>query len=128
MINTPVKQLEERMSEIHPGLQFLIFVAVFLVILIVGNLIGAGIIMGLYGMKTLMAIGSMNTTTPHFLTALWILQIAGTTLPILCGAVFFAAVIVREPRGYLKTTFKFSWILLILVFVIMFCSNPVIEF
>jgi membrane protease YdiL (CAAX protease family) len=128
MINTPVKHLEERMSTIHPGLQFLIFAGVFLIILFVGNLIGAGIVMALYGLKTLMAITSMNTTTPHFLAALWILQITGTTLPILGAAVFFATVIVREPRGYLKTTFKFSWILLILVFAIMFCSNPIIEY
>jgi len=128
MINTPVKHLEERISSIHPGLQFLIFAGVFLVILIVGNVIGAGIIMGLYGLKTLGAMSSLNTATPHFLAALWILQIAGTTLPILGAAVFFAAVIVREPRGYLKTTFRFSGILLLLVFVIMFCSNPVIEY
>ena len=116
------------MSSIHPGLQFLIFVGAFLLILIVGNAIGAGIVVGLYGLKTLMAISSMNITTPHFLAALWILQITGTTLPIFGGAVFFALVIVREPRGYLKTTFKFSWVLLVLVFALMFFSNPVIEY
>jgi membrane protease YdiL (CAAX protease family) len=128
MINTPVKQLEEGQNDINPRLQFLIFIGVFLGTLFVGNLIGAGIVIALYGLKTLMAVASANIATPHFLASLWILQITGTTLPILGGSVFFANVIVREPRGYLKTTFKFSGILLVLVFAIMLCSNPVIEY
>jgi hypothetical protein len=60
MINTPYKQLESEDTKIRPGLQFLIFIGVFAGIFFVGNLIGAGIVIALYGMKTFMALASLN--------------------------------------------------------------------
>jgi hypothetical protein len=114
--------------QVHPALQFLIFIGIFIVILILGNIIGAGIVFVLYGLKTLTALASLNISTPHFIPAIWILQLTGTTFPIFAAPVFFAFVVVREPDEYIKPSFHFSWILLLLVLAIMFISNPVIEF
>jgi len=124
MINTPYKQLQK---DIHPGLQLLIFAGIFLLVMIVCNIIAAGLVIAIYGMKTLMAIAAINTSTPHLINALWILQITGTTLPIIAAPVFFSWVIVREPQEYIKANFRFHWGLIILVFLIMFMSNPTIE-
>ncbi len=128
MINTPVKQSEKDYNQLHPVLQLLIFIGISIGALILGNLIGLGMITALYGLKTLNAIQSLNIGAPHFANALWVLQIAGTTLPLLAAPLFFAYVIVREPGDYLKPVFRVSWILIILIFAIMFISNPVIEF
>ena len=127
MINTPYKQLEKGDNQLHPGVQLLLFIVVFLIVFIVGNLIGIGVITLLYGSDTLSAVGSLKTSVPHFINALWILQIIGTTLPIFSAPVFFAYVIVRDPGDYIKPNFRFPWGLLFLVLFIMFLSNPVIE-
>ncbi len=126
MINTPQYPVKQS-SPIHPGLQFLIFIGVFIGILILGNLAGAAIITALYGLKTLMALSTINTTDPHFISALWILQTTGTTLPIFITPVFFAYVIVHDPKDYIKPTFSIPWVLFLMVFVIMIFSNPLIE-
>ncbi|HEY2582048.1 MAG TPA: type II CAAX endopeptidase family protein [Mucilaginibacter sp.] len=115
-------------NQIHPAIQFLIFAGIFIGILVIGNVIGAGIVLVLYGMKTLMAIASLNVSTPHFLSAIWILQLTGTTFPILAAPVFFAFVIVKDPDDYIKPAFHFPWVLLLLILAIMFVSNPAIEF
>jgi len=112
----------------HPGMQLFVFALLFIGIYIVGNLIGAGIVTALYGLKTLMAVATVDTTTPHFLASLWILQIASTTLTIFSAAVVFAYYVIKEPQDYLKLSFRFSWILIVLVFAIMLISNPLIEF
>jgi len=36
--------------------------------------------------------------------------------------------VVREPDNYLKTSFEFSWLLIVIVFLIMILSSPVMEF
>ncbi len=127
MINTPYKDLEKGDNQIHPGMQFLIFIGIFLLLLIIGNAIGAGLITALYGLKTLTAIANLNVSAPHFINALWILQIAGTTLPIFASPVFFANIIVRDTDDYIKPGFRFPLGLLFLVFFIMMLSNPMIE-
>ncbi|MDB5010623.1 MAG: hypothetical protein JWQ06_1412 [Mucilaginibacter sp.] len=111
----------------HPGLQLLTFVGIFLIILAIGNVIGAAIVTGLYGLNTVMAIMQLNLKAPHAVTGLWILQIAGTTTPILAASVFFAVVIIKEPANYIKPGIKFNWVLMLLVFAIMFISSPLIE-
>jgi len=128
MINTPVKQEVTRATILHPALQFLIFIGVLIGALIIGNLIGIGIIMGLYGLKSFTAIAQADTTAPHFAAALWILQTAGTTLPILATPVFFATLIVSDTKNYIRANFKFPVVLLALVLAIMFFSSPIIEF
>jgi membrane protease YdiL (CAAX protease family) len=127
MINTPVKQLEPSASKIHPGLQFLIFCGIFILALFICNVIAAGLVIALYGLKTLMDIANLDPSTPHFLNALWILQLVGTTLPIFAAPVFFARVVLNDSQDYLKINFRFHWGLLLLVFLIMFVSNPSIE-
>ena len=127
MINIPYKQLEQQNTSLHPALQLLIFIAVFIGILFLGNIMGAGIIFALYGTKTLMGFMSMNITVPHFVNALWILQTAGTTLPIFIAPVVFAYAIVREPGDYIKPNFHFSWLLIPLILLTMVFSNPIIE-
>jgi len=118
---------EKPYNQIHPALQFLIFIILFIVVLFAGTMVGAGIVMALYGLKTLMAVGTLSVTAPHFINALWILQLTGTTLPIFATPVFFARVIVRDPKDYIKPGFGFPWMLFPLVLLIMLLSNPTIE-
>ncbi|MDP9047227.1 MAG: CPBP family intramembrane metalloprotease [Bacteroidota bacterium] len=115
-------------NQLHPALQFLIFILLLVAIIFIGNIIGAGIAVALYGIHAVMDIAQLKFTEPHVINALWIIQIAGTTLPILAAPIFFAFVIAREPRDYLKPDFRFPWVLMLLVFVIMFVSTPLIEF
>lgn len=115
-------------NQIHPAMQFLIFIGIFVIILIIGNLIGAGIVLALYGLKTLMALASLNISTPNFIPAIWILQLTGTTFPIFAAPVFFAFIIVKDTDEYIKPSFNFPWVLLLMILAIMFISNPVIEF
>ena len=89
-------------NQLHPALQFLIFIGLTLVIIFIGNLIGAAIDIVLYGLQALRDIAQLNFTSPNVIKALWIMQITGTTLPILATPVFFAFVIVKEPVDYLK--------------------------
>jgi membrane protease YdiL (CAAX protease family) len=127
MINTPIKELEEPEEQMHPGMQFLVLAAVFLVIFIVCNIIGVAIAGGLYGFKILQDIGTVDAATPHIASALWIIQLTGTTLPILAAPVFFAYVIVNDPGDYIKPNFDFSWGLIGLGLCIMLLSLPTIE-
>ncbi len=128
MINTPYKQLENSDNTMHPGLQFLIFILLSLGIIIIGSLIGAGVTMLLYGVDTVTNIGRSVFTDPNAKSALWLIQVIGTTIPILLSPLFFAYVIMRNPAAYLKTNFRFSIGLLLIILLIMFVSNPVIEF
>jgi hypothetical protein len=127
MINKPERAANPGGKNMRPGLQFLMFSLIFIGIFILGNLLGAGLIFVIYGSKTFMAIASLNVTAPHFNTAVWILQISGTTLPIFAAPVVFAYTLTNSPVNYLKPGFKFPWALLLLIFVIMFVSNPLIE-
>jgi len=111
----------------HPALQLFVFIVLFVVLLIIGNLIGLGIAMAEYGFNIVEDIQQLKLASPHIINTLWIIQIAGTTFPIFAAPVFFSFVIVREPQGYLKTKATFPWGLLLLVFLIMLVSNPAIE-
>jgi membrane protease YdiL (CAAX protease family) len=115
-------------NQLHPALQFLIFIGLTFLIILIGSLIGAAIDIVLYGVQSVTDIAQLKFTSPNVIKALWIMQIAGTTLPILATPVFFAFVIVREPLDYLKYRSRFPWVLILLVFGIMFFSSPLIEF
>jgi membrane protease YdiL (CAAX protease family) len=128
MINKPYKDLERGDNHLRPGMQFLIFSGIFVIAMIIGVLIAMGVIILLYGQKTFDAIAALEVNTAHFTSALWILQTISTTLPILGAPVFFAYIIVNSPQEYLKTNIRFPFVLLILVFVASFVSNPLIEF
>jgi len=128
MINLPPKRLESSGTTLHPGWQFLIFIlGIFPAAFIIGTLCGIALVSFLYGSKTLADLFTLSTANPHIIPALWIIQITGTTLPIFAAPVFFATVVARNTREYLKTTFRFHWGLLVLVLLIMALSMPTME-
>src|ERR1700712_1022358 len=101
MINIPHNELRRNDNNIRPGLQMLIFVAIFFGALFVGSAIGAGIDAALYGSKAVMDIANLNLSTPNIVPALWIIQLTSTTLPIFLAPVIFAYTVVRYPGDYL---------------------------
>lgn len=115
-------------NRLYPALQFLILVSLTIAIVLVGNLIGAAVVAAFYGLDMILNIARLDFSTPGTANALWILQIVGTTIPLLIVPVFFAQVIVKQPREYLKPSFKFPWQLLLIVFCTMLVSSPLIEF
>lgn len=110
-----------------PALQFLVFVLIILIAIFLGNLAGLGIIVAVYGLPTVMDILHMQFTAPNVVPAIYILQLVSTTIPIFAAPVFFAQVIVKEPLPYLKPSFRFPWMLVVVVFFIMMISSPLIE-
>jgi membrane protease YdiL (CAAX protease family) len=127
MINIPYKPLSKAKSNMHPGIQFGVFILLFLGIFIVCNVLGIGIVALIYGLNTITAISTLDISTPHLVNALWILQLTGTTFPIFATSVFYAWVIARDPQDYLKVNFRFHWGLLLLVLLISVLSMPSIE-
>jgi membrane protease YdiL (CAAX protease family) len=128
MINTPPKELQKSTSQMHPAFQFVTFIGIVVIIYIAGNIIGAGLVWGFYGLKTLTAIGSLNLAAPHAITALWVLQFTGATLPIFAAPVFFAYVVVHNPSEFIRPNFRFPWVLMVIVLGISLIAFPLIEF
>jgi membrane protease YdiL (CAAX protease family) len=120
MVKRPVNQMT-------PQLQFAVFVVIAVLIILLGNLIALGIIAGMYGLSAITDILSLKFSGPNTISALYILQLVSTTTPIFAAPVFFACVIVKEPKPYLKPSFRFPWMLIIVAFVIMLISSPLIE-
>jgi membrane protease YdiL (CAAX protease family) len=118
---------ENTKSQLSPYLQFLTFIALTFLVIGVGYLIGAGIVIGLFGKKTLSDIAELNLNQPQVANGLWILQVVSTTIPIMVAAVLFAYFIVKDPAAYLKNNFKFTWVLPIIIFFVMLISSPLIE-
>lgn len=115
-------------SHLSPGLQLCYFILLCICFVFIGYIIGLVIIIAAYGMDVLMQIARMDLSTPDTISALWVIQIAGMTIPLFVGPVFFAYVIVKEPSYYLKPSLKFTPILIVLVLCIMYISSPLIEF
>lgn len=114
-------------AERHPLQDFLIFILLTFGIIGAGYLIGASIIVGLYGMDILMDLARLNLSNPNAVNGLWILQIISTTIPILIASLVFAVYVVKAPAEYLKPGIKIHWVLPLLVFFIMLISSPLIE-
>jgi uncharacterized protein len=114
-------------NHLHPSLQFLILVAITIAVVLVGNLIGAVIVAAFYGLDMVMNIAQLDLSTPGSVNALWILQIVGTTIPLLITPLVFARFVVKQPREYLKPSFNFPWAMLVIVFCVMMVSSPLIE-
>jgi len=112
----------------HPALQFLTAIGTMVGLLIVGSLIGLGVAVGVYGMKIFTAISTQDVAAPHFASAMWIVQLIGTTLPLLAAALIFARYIVADISEYIRPGFKFPMVMLLLTAGIMFASFPAIEF
>jgi len=118
---------ENQANTMHPTLQFLTLAGIFIGFFLVGMLIGVGIVVAVYGLKTITQIGTFNTAYPGVINALWILQITSTTIPLFLAPVIFAKYIVHEPHDYLKANAKVPPLLFLLVMVIMFFSSPLME-
>ena len=122
------KPLKPGESTMRPWLQFLVFVGIFVVILIVGNLLGLGIASLAFSFREVTQVVNMSLSSPHTAAILWLLQTFGTTFPILATPIVFAILVVSDVHGYLKVNFRFTWKLLPIVLVVMFISFPAIEF
>jgi membrane protease YdiL (CAAX protease family) len=111
-----------------PAIQLILFIGITIGCMLAGYLLGALVIFAVYGLETLMQLAQFNLSNPDTINALWILQVVSTTIPLFIAPVFFAKVIVKEPREYLRPKWDFPPVLLVLVFCIMFISSPLIEF
>ncbi|HTE01031.1 MAG TPA: CPBP family intramembrane glutamic endopeptidase [Mucilaginibacter sp.] len=125
MTDTPFNPIPHK--QIHPARQFFIFIGLFLLIYIIGNILGGVVILASYGKDVLTDIANLNITAKNQ-NAVWLLQFIGVTLPILISPVIFSKYFIHEPDEYLKTNFNFPWILIIVVFFTMMISLPLIEF
>jgi len=121
MMKSPVNQMS-------PGLQFLLFVVVFAAIFIIGNLLGIAIIAVMYGLNVVMEIAQLNFSNSQSITALYILQIVTTTIPIFLAPVIFGYWVAKAPAEYIKPTIRIPWMLFIVAFFVMLVSSPLIEF
>ena len=119
---------ESTKSTISPSLQFLALIATTFIVIGIGYLIGAGIIIGVFGEQTLSDIAGLNLNGQGVIKGLWILQLVSTTIPIMVSAVLFAYFVVKQPQEYLKNTTNFPWLLPIVIFCVMLISSPLIEF
>ncbi len=115
-------------KQIRPGLQFLYLILLFLALNISGTIFSTLIVGFHYGKDLLEAALNGKATQEHAVTALWILQFFGETLPILLTPIIFSYFLVREPDDYLKNNFHFSGWLVLLVPAIMILSSPLIEY
>jgi membrane protease YdiL (CAAX protease family) len=123
----PYKEYTPKPTQLHPWLQFLILASGTVVLLLIATLIASAAIWLIYGTQTLTDVFAFNTANKNTLTALWILQIVSTTIPLFVAPVLFARFIANDTRDYLKPTFNFAPVLLVLVFSIMVFSSPVME-
>jgi uncharacterized protein len=111
-----------------PAIQLILFIGITIGAILLGYVLGALVIFAVYGLDTLMQLAQLNLSNPDTINALWILQVVSTTIPLFIAPIFFANVIVKEPREYLRPAWGFPPVLLVLVFCIMFISSPLIEF
>jgi membrane protease YdiL (CAAX protease family) len=114
-------------NHLHPSLQFLTLVAITIGVVLVGNLIGAVIVAAFYGLDMVMNVAQLNLSAPGTVNALWILQIIGTTIPLLITPLVFARFVVKQPQEYLKPSFNFPWTMIVIVFCVMMVSSPLVE-
>jgi membrane protease YdiL (CAAX protease family) len=115
-------------SQPSPAIQLILFIGITIGAILLGYLLGALVIFAVYGLETLMQLAQLNLSNADTINALWILQVVSTTIPLFIAPVFFANVIVKQPREYLSPALNFPPLLLVLVFCIMFISSPLIEF
>ncbi|QXV66248.1 CPBP family intramembrane metalloprotease [Mucilaginibacter sp. 21P] len=116
------------LNQTSPGRQFLYFVAIFAGVFVVFNVLGILSIGLFYGFGLVMDIARLNFSDPSSIPALYLLQIVTTTIPIFVAPVLFAAWVMRQPREYLKTSWRIPPVLFVVAFFIMLISSPLIEF
>jgi len=111
----------------HPSVQLLIFVGITFAVVGGGYLLGAAIVMALYGVNTLMEIAQLDLSDPNAANGLWILQIVSTTIPIFAAAYIFARFVAKNTREYLRASGKFSWFVMVVVLCVMLVATPLVE-
>ncbi|WP_184550149.1 CPBP family intramembrane glutamic endopeptidase [Mucilaginibacter sp. FT3.2] len=127
MIQEPIKEYTPQTNQRSALVQFVLISCITVGFVLVFSIIAAGIIILVFGMKTLTDTAAFDLQNPNVGPALWILQIVSTTIPLFVAPVIFALFIVRDPRDYLKATFKFNPLFLVLIFAIMLFSSPIME-
>ncbi|MBD1393488.1 CPBP family intramembrane glutamic endopeptidase [Mucilaginibacter glaciei] len=120
MVKKPVNQMT-------PGLQFVVILLFTILVVLICNLLAIGLIMLFYGFDEGINLTKGLFNGPNIASELFLLQLLGATAPLFIAPAFFANVIVKEPRAYLKATFRFQWMLIVVVFFVMLISSPLIE-
>jgi len=118
---------ENQAGTIHPSLQFLIVIVLFVVLFVAGGLIGMAVVIPVYGINIISKISAFDTSYPGVINSLWILQISSTTVPLFAASVIFARFIVKDPADYLKANTPFKPALFFMVLAVMFCSSAFME-
>lgn len=115
-------------SAVHPASQFFYLILVIVACTIIGAIVSFGIIIAIYGFSTIQNFAGFSASSPpEVLNSLKIFQALSSVFMFLAPPIFFAYLIVHEPKNYLKTNIHFNPLLLLLVFVIMFVSTPLME-
>jgi membrane protease YdiL (CAAX protease family) len=123
------EELEPEHYDIHPATQFLYLVLVIIACLILGVIVSAAVITGLYGLAVLKPMGVLSAeSSPEVLNAFKIFQSLSSVFLFLAPPVFFAYLVVREPEEYLKANIRFPAALMGIVLLVMFASAPFMEF
>ncbi|MGI4020119.1 MAG: CPBP family intramembrane glutamic endopeptidase [Janthinobacterium lividum] len=109
-------------------LQFLLMVLLAIGGLIIGGLICGIIIVIIYGVSGFSNIMQLSADMPaSALNSLKFMQMGSSVFGFLIPAIFFAKVIVRQPKTYLKANWRFPLVLLLVVFFIMLIASPMME-
>lgn len=120
--------IEKPYYQMSYPLQFLLLVLLAVGGLFIGGLICGVIIVIVYGTSGFSAMMEMSNNMPaSTLNSLKFMQMGSSVFGFLIPAIFFANVLVRQPKTYLKVNRHFPLILLLLVFFIMLVSSPMME-
>jgi membrane protease YdiL (CAAX protease family) len=119
--------MKSAVSQMSPGKQLLLFIVIFMGIFTAFNILGIIAVGLIYGFDLITDIAHLNFSNPQSIPALYILQIVTTTIPIFAAPVIFAYWIVKNPQEYVKASFRFPWMLLVIAFFVMMVSSPLIE-
>jgi len=120
--------MEKPYYQMSYPLQFLLMVLLAVAGLFLGGLICGVIVVILYGPSGFSAMMNMSANMPaSTLNSLKIMQMGSSVFGFLLPAIFFAKIVVRQPEPYLKTSHKFPLMLLLMVFLIMLVSTPLME-
>ncbi len=120
--------IEKPYYQMSYPLQFLLMVLLAIGGLFIGGLICGVIIVIIYGTSGFSDMMQMSANMPaSTLNSLKFMQMGSSVFGFLIPAIFFAKVLVRQPQTYLKANWKFPLILLLLVFLVMLISSPLMD-
>ncbi|MGI4898214.1 MAG: CPBP family intramembrane glutamic endopeptidase [Janthinobacterium lividum] len=120
--------MEKPYYQMSYPLQFLLMVLLAIGGLIIGGLICGIIIVIIYGVSGFSNIMQLSADMPaSALNSLKFMQMGSSVFGFLIPAIFFAKVIVRQPKTYLKANWRFPLVLLLVVFFIMLIASPMME-